>query len=247
MVLLTLLAVNTFACSTGRVLKMFGQCDRNRNKFRFFLNFGPHVMHYAVLVILLGYLGSYALSVAMPGRSLAPGGLPMKLPGGLGEVRLEKLNPEVYEGKRLAFFENWYLDPGYDLIHTDPKGKETRKRFAYSRSPSFAGYRFYLYDFYPKRSTGGSMGLNYTKISIRKDPSSLVYVGGLALFFLGLLMYAADIFLKWRRRREPAVAGPGAGDDRGHDAPAPGSDPLADSVDPTAPVPEKRKEAGTGA
>jgi hypothetical protein len=213
MILLTFLAINTFVCSTERVFKAFKQLKMGMGKFQWFMKLGPHVMHYAVLVILIGYLGSYGLSSSMPGRSLAPGGLPIKLPKGKGEIRLEKVDPKVYLGTRLEYFTNWYLDPGYNLIHTDANGKETKKRFAYSRSPIFEGYRFYLNDFYPKRTTGGSMGLNYTKISIRRDPSAYIYIGGLGIFFLGLLMYAYDgAARRIQRRSRGAGAGAEAGE-----------------------------------
>jgi cytochrome c biogenesis protein ResB len=209
MVLLTFLAVNTFVCSTERVFKAIRQFKPGASKFQWFMKLGPHVMHYAVLVILLGYLGSYALSTNMPGRSLTPGGLSIKLPKGKGEVRLEKKDPKVYTGTRLEYFTNWYLDPGYNLVYTDPKGKESVKRLAYSKSPLFAGYRFYLNDFYPKRSTGGSMGLNYTKISIRRDPSAYIYIGGLLIFVLGLFMYLYDGTLKKLQRSARKAYGSG--------------------------------------
>jgi cytochrome c biogenesis protein ResB len=205
MILLALLSVNTFVCATDKLFKSFKQFGDSMNRFQWFLKLGPHVMHYAVLIILTGYLGSYALSVSMPGRSLAPEGLPIKLPYGQGEVRLEKLNSKVYRGTRLDFFNEWYLDPGYDLIFTDPEANEMRKRFAYGKSPSFKGYRFYLNDFYPKRADGGSMGLNYTKISIRKDPSSHIYMGGLLIFFIGLIMYSFDTFVKRKSKKGKMV------------------------------------------
>ncbi|MDR2461264.1 MAG: hypothetical protein LBE38_10910 [Deltaproteobacteria bacterium] len=206
MVLLTFLAINTFVCATEKLWHLLRQYNYSAGLKSLILKLGPHVMHYAVLVILLGYLGSYALSESLPGRSLTPDGLPIKLPRGQGELTLSKVNPVVYSGSRLDFFDTWYLDPGYVLTYTDREGNSESKALAYSKSPSFAGYRFYLADFYPKRNTGGGMGLNYIKLSIRKDPSAYVYIGGLILFVIGLGMYAADIFLRRKKKSSLTLA-----------------------------------------
>ncbi|MDR1166558.1 MAG: hypothetical protein LBO66_11970 [Deltaproteobacteria bacterium] len=200
LVLLALLAVNAFVCATDRLWRSWKQRQRGRG-LAFFLKLGPHVMHYAVLVILLGYLGSYALSESLPGRALTPNGPPLRLPRGQGEVRLEKTAPVAYRGERLEFFRDWLLDPGYELIFDDGAGYVKRAKLAYSVPARFRGYRFYLYDFYPKREEGGSVKLNYVKISIRRDPSAAVYLGGIGLFVGGLLLYAADVCAKRRRAR----------------------------------------------
>ncbi|MDR2351757.1 MAG: hypothetical protein LBF22_01115 [Deltaproteobacteria bacterium] len=193
LILLTILAINTFVCSTDKLyrsLKQFPQKER----LSWFLKLGPHVMHYAVLVILIGYLGSYALSESLPGRALSPDGPPVRLPRGQGEVSLTRDIPKIYSGTRLEYFDKYYLDPGYVLVFKDNSGKIKRAKLAYSVSPYYKGYRFYLADFYPKKSTGSAMGLNYIKMNIRRDPSALIYVGGIILFVVGLVLYSLETF-----------------------------------------------------
>ena len=108
LVLLVLLAINAFVCTTERMARLI----RRRNwKLR---SIGPHIMHYAVLVILLGYLGSYLFSSGYPGHALKPGAR-LDLPEGGGQIIFLSAEPIVYHGERMSFFDNYILDPGIRL------------------------------------------------------------------------------------------------------------------------------------
>jgi hypothetical protein len=195
LLLLTLLGLNTFVCSTQRVCGLFRQ---GRGPLALFLRLGPHIMHYAVLVTLLGYLGSYLLSDTLPGRALNPKGPPLKIRQIGGEFTCRVESPRFYHGGRLPFFDGWALDPGLLLTFTDSAGKTVTKKIAYSEPAVFNGWTVHLTDFYPKREGGGGMGLNFIEISFRRDYSSYVYLAGIALFLFGLVLYTLDFFRKKR-------------------------------------------------
>ncbi|MDR2406007.1 MAG: hypothetical protein LBE27_06520 [Deltaproteobacteria bacterium] len=195
--LLTLLGVNTFVCSTIRVLGLLRQ---KPSLGVFVLRLGPHVMHYAVIIILLGYLGSYLLSENLPGRALNGKGPPLKVRQMGGEFSYRVDSPRIYHGERLAFFDTYALDPGFVLTFKDASGKEKSERIAYSRPGSFEGWKVYLMDFYPKREGGGGMGLRYIEINFRKDKSSLIYLFGLCLFMVGIVLYGVEYYLKRIKR-----------------------------------------------
>jgi cytochrome c biogenesis protein ResB len=192
---LVLLGLNTFVCTTNRLWAILG--PRGRKKGWLF-KLGPHLMHYAVLVMVLGYLGSYTLAQALPGRALIPDGPALKLPGDLGSLTVRVENPVIYKGRRLAFFEDWFLDPGLELILKKPDGSLAQKHVAYNRPARFGDYNFYLADFYPKNTASAGMGGYKTvKLTIRRDPAAAIYLTGIVIFAAGLALYMADLFRKY--------------------------------------------------
>ena len=61
LVLLTLFCINTFVCTTDRVARLI----RHRKKYprlRLLFRLAPHLMHYALILILTGYLSSYTFA-----------------------------------------------------------------------------------------------------------------------------------------------------------------------------------------
>ncbi|MDR2140192.1 MAG: hypothetical protein LBR11_00085 [Deltaproteobacteria bacterium] len=184
----TLLGINAFCCSTARVWAIVGP-GRQRG---WLYKLGPHLTHYAVVVMALGYLGSYVFSQALPGRALIPDGPPLKLPRNLGTLAVSVHDPVVYEGERLSFFQNWYLDPGFRLKLTSPEGQVTYLKVAYNRPAHYGGYNFYLADFYPK-SAEPAGSYKMVSLSIRRDPASRIYLAGMAIFAVGLLLWLVDL------------------------------------------------------
>ncbi|MDR0441148.1 MAG: hypothetical protein LBI59_09250 [Candidatus Accumulibacter sp.] len=189
LVLLTLLALNTFICTTERVILLI---RRRSGRLR---SLGPHVMHYAMLVILLGYLLSYLLSSSYPGNALRPGAS-IDLPEGRGRITFLSAEPSVYRGERMRFFDGYILDPGIRLKLVSEN--ETREvTLAFNRPVWFEGFDIHLIDFISRR---GTRGLRRIKLIVRRDPSSAVYLSGLGLFFAGLLLYGWDMFSRRNAR-----------------------------------------------
>ncbi|MDR1872069.1 MAG: hypothetical protein LBS60_09180 [Deltaproteobacteria bacterium] len=191
MVGLILLGTNTFVCSTTRVWALLNPSSRKKG---WFLKLGPHITHYAVLVMVLGYLGSYTLAQALPGRALVPGGPALKLPQKLGTMSVTIEDPIVYNGTRLEFFDTWFLDPGFVLVFKDQNGTETRAKVAYNKPAHYAGYNFYLADFYPKNAGGGMGSYRTVQLTIRKDPAATIYLVGILIFAFGLILYLLDLY-----------------------------------------------------
>ena len=181
--LLVLLALNTFICTTGRVALLI---RRRNGKLR---SLGPHLMHYAVLVILLGYLLSYLLSSSYPGHALQVGAS-LDLPEGGGRITFLDTDPTVYRGQRLSDFNGYILDPGIRL-RLEAAGEIREARLSFNSPIWFQGYDIHLIDFYPRKAAPRKSGRDFRRIKliIRRDPSSAVYLSGLGLFFVGLLLY----------------------------------------------------------
>jgi len=193
--LLFILAINTFVCATDRVIALFKSRSRFTRPGRFALKFAPHIMHYAVIVILTGYLSSYLFSDVYPSQTLAPG-TAITVPG--TRVRLEFLSfdYQYYEGKRLEFFEDRVLSPEARLKLSNGVTERTAA-ISLNRPVRYEGYGVFMKNFAPKKRGRKNISRPYVEVSIRKDPGVSFYFTGMALFSLGLVMYAYQwLFVK---------------------------------------------------
>lgn len=187
--LLALLCINTFVCTTERVVWMV----RQRKRFgpqRLLFKLAPHVMHYAMIVILVGYLCSYLFSSVLDTCTLVPG-KSMVLPGSAAKITFSAFHPIHYQGERLPAFKNRVLHPNVDLTLTDGTRKHSRV-LSFNRPVRFKGYHIVLKSFSPKKKGGGMSKRVRVNLSIRKDPGVGFYLAGVALFTLGLLIYVFD-------------------------------------------------------
>lgn len=189
MMLLTALGINTFVCTTDRLLNIV-----RARRPGWLLKLAPHIMHYAVLVILSGYLASYLFAFSLPGRALKPGDT-LALPKAASSVTFEGFEPIYYEGERLGTFDGFVLNPRAKMI-LRANGCSDRIDWLYFSHPvSLSGYKIYMADFMPRRKSGG-MGVSSLKLIVRYDPSASIYLAGLALFVLGLGLYVFDRLIK---------------------------------------------------
>lgn len=188
-ILLVLLGINTFACTTDRVLPLLNKEARHPG---WFIRLGPHIMHYAVLIILSGYLGSYVFSLSLPGIALQPGAS-APMPGGAGTIIFVGFDPIYYRGSRLELFNGYVLDPNARLELRDTEGRVTVVSLAYNRPASFQGFKIYLSEFFPRSEKVG-MGGKRISLTLRRDQSAAIYLAGLALFVAGLGLYVFERF-----------------------------------------------------
>lgn len=192
--LLGLLGVNTFVCTTDRVIRLVRRRARYTPQ-RFVFKFAPHIMHYAVIVLLCGYLSSYLFARVLDTRTLLPG-TSVTLPGTTAQVHFDAFDPIYYVGERLPAFTNRVLKPRAHLLLTKD-GKQEQATLAHGRPVRFAGYGIFLKNFTPKKKSGGMSRPIRIDVSIRKDPGVPLYLAGMLLFTLGLGLYLVDwMFLK---------------------------------------------------
>ena len=186
LLLLTVLAGNTFACTTQRLILLFGARGR-MSRHVLLLKLAPHLMHYALLIILAGYLGSYLFAKVEPGRTLVPGASLM-LPGTDTKVTFVRFQPKYYQGDRLEFFTGQVIAPEARMLLSD-KVSSTEAILSCNQPLHFHGYSIYLNDFSPKSTNGGMKMKVRIDLHIRKDPGVALYFAGMLLFSLGLVLY----------------------------------------------------------
>ncbi len=188
LMLLAGLAVNTFACTTSRVIQLL-RARGPGGRQRLALKLAPHIMHYGLIVILAGYLCSYLCTEVLTSSTLAPG-THLSLPGTGGQVSLLAFEPEYYLGERLAFWKGEVITPNARLLLSD--GVSPREAMLSVNQPvRFQGYSFHLINFAPK-SPGGMKMKTRIDLHIRKDPGVGLYLAGMMLFTLGLIFYVYE-------------------------------------------------------
>ncbi len=187
LILLFLLAVNTFVCTTDKVVILFGNRSHYRSRIKFTLNFAPHIIHYSFVVILAGYLVSYIFALNLPANILLPE-KSILIPGTEYKIKLNKLNIEYYKGQRLDFFQDRAINPEAEILLTDKDGITIEKTVSVNRPARFKGYSIHLDDFAPK-SRAGMQKQEYANLIIHSDPGIHLYFCGMFLFVVGMLMY----------------------------------------------------------
>lgn len=193
MALLGALAVNTFVCTTERAIEILAQRPAWRElPFRL----APHLMHYAVLIILGGYLCSYLFAASDTGRALRKGET-IELAAGRIALRFIEFKPETFKGKRIDAFEGYVLRPNAQIAVRDGE-REYVATLNFNESIQVAGHGVYLDDFQPRRP-GGGMGRSYIRLLVRRDPSAVIYRFGMAVFVLGLGLYVFGRKFKVKR------------------------------------------------
>ncbi|WP_310598605.1 hypothetical protein [Desulfobulbus sp.] len=198
LILLALLAGNTFVCTTNRIVQLLAAGDGGKgaaHRKRLALKLAPHIMHYGLIVILAGYLASYLCTQVLTGRTLVPG-VPLSLPGTSGQVTLLAFEPEYYRGERLAFWRNEVIAAQARLLLDDGITQQ-EALLSCTRPVRFQGYSLHLRDFAPKSLRGMKMKTR-VDLYVRKDPGVGLYLAGIALFTLGLALYIYE----WITHRE---------------------------------------------
>jgi hypothetical protein len=200
--LLALLCVNTFVCTTERVAWLV----KRRHRFgprRLLFKFAPHVMHYAMIVILAGYLVSYLFSQVLDTRPLVPGKT-MTLPGTQLQITFTGVDPEYYQSGRLPAFENRVLQPNAELLLTDGHHRRTDV-LSLNRPVHFNGYLIVLKSFSPKKAGSSMSRRQRISLGIRKDPGVRFYLAGVVLFTLGLIVYLFEWAAPKKQKKEKAI------------------------------------------
>ena len=191
LILLTIFCINSFACTTDRLIRLF-RSSGNFTRWRFFIGLSPHIMHYAIIIILTGYLISYTFSTILDTRVLTPG-TSMVIPGTEIKITFDSISPDYYRGS-IPSFEDRILKPNARLAITE--GNLCVERLLNHNSPvTYKGYSVFLKGFRPKSKSSGMSSTPRIDLNIRTDPGVRFYMAGILLFVAGLLMYLADRFI----------------------------------------------------
>nr|WP_320012522.1 hypothetical protein [uncultured Desulfobulbus sp.] len=189
LVLLFVFVLNSFVCTTNRVHQLFSS---RREGGRWLLKLAPHIMHYALILILGGYLCSYLFTDVLTGRTLVPGAC-LSFPGTSGQVCMLGFEPEYYHGNRLEYLDEKVISAVFRLS-LEEEGNKREALLRCTRPVRFVGYSLHLKNFAPK-SLGGMNMKTRVDLYVRKDPGVALYLAGMVIFALGLVLYLVDWIL----------------------------------------------------
>jgi hypothetical protein len=183
--LLGLLAVNTFTCTTDRVIQLV----RSRRGFQSFsalvMRFAPHVMHYSMLLMFLGYLVSYMCAWTLLGQVVLPG---RTIEAGNTRISLEKLEIDYYHGTRIAGMNKRAIK-ARAFLRLESEGKVKTCTLGFNRPVYFEGMSIHLKKISPETASGSMTRQKFISLIIKKDPGLWFYFTGMFFFTAGLFMY----------------------------------------------------------
>ncbi len=196
-ILLSLLALNTFVCTTSRVAAL-ARSRAHFTKAVFVFKLAPHIMHYALIIILAGYLGSYLFSEVYPSRTLTRNSS-VTIPGTGISLRLDSTDFRYYEGDRLDYFNGRAIQASARLLLSSG-GREWIETIAVNRPIICGSYGLFLKSYAPAYKNS-MISRVYIELTIRRDPGVYFYFTGMLLFLLGLVLYLCQrFFLKGEER-----------------------------------------------
>ncbi len=180
--LLLILSIQTFICSSNKIIKIIHSNRKNK-----FILLSPHIMHYALLFILGGFLISYIFSYSYP-IILIPN-KNIRLSDTKISLILKNINIRYYKGKRLSYLYNRpiYCKAIIKLCYNNGNNSICKIKNISINSPIiYRTYSFHLNKF----------GNNYVFLICRKDPGIWVYIFGTFLFLSGLIIYGYGMIIK---------------------------------------------------
>lgn len=186
--LLALLSLNTFVCTTDRVVALWHHRHRFPSLWRFILRLGPHIMHYSMLIMFLGYLFSYVFGTSYPTQILLPGRTVTVAATRIGLERLDiKYHPKDADSRMAKRAK----DVQALLRFTNDDNTEPIV-LGMNRPALFGGLSVHLMDFSPKKQSSGMNRREYISVIVKQDPGTGFYFCGMFLFTIGLLLYVQD-------------------------------------------------------
>jgi cytochrome c biogenesis protein ResB len=183
--LVFLLAVNTFVCTTNRVISIIGRFA-DSDRYGFFLRLSPHIIHVGFMLILLGQLISHTLGVNLHSNILHVGGR-KAVPCSDISVALTDLKIEFFEkGTHFLGMEGKPENVAGILSIIDSEGVHKRT-ISINRPVWHKGWSFHLENYYPKSK--GMARAPFINLIIRRDPGIRLMAAGAVIFAAGLIIY----------------------------------------------------------
>ncbi len=180
LILLFLFSINMFICTTQKVNQiLISNYYKNR-----LTRLSPHIMHYAVIFILCGFLVNYLFSdtktvILIPNKEI-------KVFNGLS-LTLKNLNIKYYIGNRLSFLDKKAISCRAKIKIQSPK-KTVYKSISINSPGVYWIYTLHLRDFSPKTKFAMS-SKKYILLTVKKDYGIYIYLSGTLIFIFGLFIY----------------------------------------------------------
>ncbi len=188
--LLCCFCVNMVLCTTDRVvvlLRLYPRLGLTRS----LVKLGPHLMHYGIITILAGYLGSYLFSTVLPSQSLLLG-RSLSLPDGTS-ITFYSSDPLFLHNTARATLEGRIIDPRAHLLISS-RGGATSAVLSFNQPVRARQHLIVLKEYHPNNSRATPTPPRITFI-VRRDSAIALTMAGIVLSLAGLLCYLWDYVL----------------------------------------------------
>lgn len=182
--LLFCLVINTSLCTCDKLYHLFYAHGKGRKHSA--LTLFIHLMHVAMVLLLVGYLISYTSGTIHNSLTLRPGGQ-LNVPGTDISMKLTAMDFVPYSGKRNESYIGRFIDASVHLTFCAP-GIQEDKTLSINNPVSFGGYSFFLQRFNPRKK-GGMNRNEYIIMDARRDPGAFLVFLGMSAFVVGFFGY----------------------------------------------------------
>jgi len=187
---LFLLGLNTGICTIERMVRIIRLRNRRSVKTVLFL-LAPHIMHFAFLIIMAGYLVLYTSGINSCNNILKPG-ITRRLPG--SSIMLELRDPSFFTARNHLneSLDGLYVNARYTLLFRDGDKIDTRI-IGLNRPCIYKGYSIHVVDFHPLQAKSMTDGV-WIRLTIIKNMGIPLFIGGVIIFFFGVVIYTLATF-----------------------------------------------------
>ncbi|MFZ5453865.1 MAG: cytochrome c biogenesis protein ResB [Thermodesulfobacteriota bacterium] len=199
LLLMTALGVNSFVCTTDKIAKIITNYASYPNGLRFMIRLSPHLIHYAVLVILVGHLTLVTVGINSQHNILRLDSR-VSLPGSPYHLQLKKLDVRYYDKSAMIAYQGRAIDATADIAVADGRGRTEIIRLRFNQPCWHRGYSLHLDEFLPANKESKRQE-PYVELTIRTGPGIKIFFGGILLFLIGITFYLLQ-FARIRKTRE---------------------------------------------
>jgi cytochrome c biogenesis protein ResB len=192
--LMSLLVLNTLVCTFNRVTALIRRRKEGSGGLDYLLLFSPHLMHLAFVVLLSAMLASYLGGTNLRNNVVRQGGV-IQVAGTGFKIRLDKIQVDFYQGRRLSFFQGRALDQKLSLTFIDDQGRETKRDLGLNRPVRYQGHSVHIKNYQPQRENRADRP-GWANLIIRQDPGVGIFFLGVGMFIIGLAGYLAQSLKK---------------------------------------------------
>ncbi|MDD3581649.1 MAG: cytochrome c biogenesis protein ResB [Desulfobacca sp.] len=196
------LGVNSFVCTTDKIAKIITNYACYPNGLRFMIRLSPHLIHYAVLIILVGHLTLVTVGMNYQHNILRLDSQ-VSLPGSPYHLQLQKLEVRYYDKNAMISYQGRAIDATADITVADGNGQTEIIRLRFNRPCWYEGYALHLDEFLPT-SRESKRQEPYVELTVRTGPGIKIFLAGILLFIIGITFYLLQ-FTRIRKTREQTI------------------------------------------
>ncbi len=192
LMVLLLLGINTFICTALRTAKIISR-RRHKSIMALLSTLSPHIMHFAFLILMTGYLVLYTCGINSYNNIMKPG-IQRHVPGSDIKMELREVSFCPVDHSVNESLKDMYVNVKCTIVFFD--GDKTDMRTVGLNRPClYKGYSIHVVDFHPTKAKSKSKDI-WINFTIRKNAGIPLFFAGIIIFTVGVLLYVTSVLSK---------------------------------------------------